>query len=91
MTSDDTANDIADWHLERFGWVDDRIIGCKLAEETGEICRALIRYGENRGDRQNLLDELGDTLIVLTVLAWRHNTTLGDALEARWATIKGRP
>lgn len=81
---------INEWHRQRFGNLDARIIGCKLAEETGEVCGALIKAEENRADRNDLFDELGDLLIVASVIAGRHGQTLDQLRNTRWATVAAR-
>ena len=60
--------------------------GLVLAEETGEVARALARiYGDQKAkpsDNLNLSDELADLLWVLTAIANQTGVDLTSALEA---------
>jgi NTP pyrophosphatase (non-canonical NTP hydrolase) len=81
---------IAEWHEHKYGVVDDRIVGCKLAEESGEVCGALIKIREGRVERSDVADELGDVLIVLSVLAGRYGYTLEELREQRFLIVAAR-
>lgn len=82
---------IASWHDYTWpGKSDDRVIGAKLAEEVGEVCGALIKIPEGRRALTDLQDEMGDALIVLSVLAGRHGWTLEDLRARRWTVVAER-
>jgi NTP pyrophosphatase (non-canonical NTP hydrolase) len=88
---DVTDAQVSDWHSLRWPEkADDRIVGAKLAEETGEVCGALIKYAEGRRDVLDVLDELGDVAIVLTVLAQRHGFTVDELRARRFAEVSTR-
>lgn len=57
-----------------------------LAEETGEVARAIARlYGDQKpkpGDNLNLADELADVLWVLCAIANQTGVDLSDALKS---------
>ena len=58
----------------------------KLAEEMGELAGAIAK-GKKRED---VLDAIGDMLVVLTIIAAQHRTTLGNCYAAAYAEIKDR-
>lgn len=82
---------LADWHNQRWPNTDERTIAAKLAEECGEVCGAIIKHAEHRTTEQDILDELGDLLIVTAVLAGRHNQTIQQLLADRLRTVAARP
>lgn len=90
---------IVEWHDRE--WFDRRTghpkteeqIANKLAEECGETVGAIVKMCEGRPDYMDGLaarDEIGDVLIVLSVLCDRLGTTLKECLENRWATVQHR-
>ncbi len=81
---------IAAWHDTRWPGKDDRVVGAKLAEETGEVCGALIKVAEGRRTVDDVLDELGDVLVVLSVLAGRLGWTLHDLRDRRFNEVRQR-
>ena len=81
---------ITEWHEERWPEKDDCHVGAKLAEETGEVCGALIKLAEDRRDKFDVLDEMGDVLIVLSVLAGRMGVSLEEVRARRWAEVSNR-
>lgn len=56
----------------------------KLAEECGEVCGAVTKMEEGRASKEDLLDELGDVLVVLCQFAHSECTTLQALLERRF-------
>lgn len=62
----------------------------KLAEEAGEVAGACVKIGENRAEVPDLLDELGDVLIVVAQFAAKHDTTIDALMRDRFAMIKRR-
>lgn len=57
----------------------------KLIEEVGEIAAALAR-----GQTANIMDGIGDTFVVITIMAKQLGFTLDDAVELAWDEIKDR-
>lgn len=57
----------------------------KLIEEVGELAHGIAK------DRLNeVVDGIGDAVVVLTVLAAQHNVYIEDCIEAAWNEIKDR-
>lgn len=84
---------VGHWHGQRFPEAKASHIALKLAEETGEVCRALVESSfPSRSDhhRESLADELGDVLIVLAALASKCGISLAKAVEARWKIVEAR-
>jgi NTP pyrophosphatase (non-canonical NTP hydrolase) len=65
-------------------------IGLKLGEECGEIQGAIVKIPEGRATEQDLKDEIGDSLIVLSQLAAKMDTTLDELRFGRLKTIVER-
>ena len=86
-----TERQIAIWHDSRWGDKDDRVVCAKLAEEVGEVCGAFIKYDEGRKTFDDIFDEMGDVLIVMSVLAGRHGVTLEQLRGDRFKTVTQRP
>jgi len=57
----------------------------KLMEEAGEICRAVLKK-----DEPEIIDGIGDCVVVLTNLAHLCDTSIEDCIEAAYNEIKGR-
>ena len=57
----------------------------KLIEEAGEICRAVLKK-----DEPEIIDGIGDCVVVLTNLAHLCGTSIEDCIEAAYSEIKGR-
>lgn len=85
------------WHKSNYPDATDSDVGLKLAEETGEVCRALDRlmYAQSEHDHNlwtwNLAEEIGDAMICLIVLAARHELDAGGVVAMRAAEVMGRP
>jgi NTP pyrophosphatase (non-canonical NTP hydrolase) len=64
------SEQIADHHLEEFGDVELNVLMVKLMEEVGEVASDVYRFertwDEHHAD--NAVNEIGDVLIVLTML-----------------------
>ncbi len=60
-----------------------------LAEEVGEVCRAVVKTHQRvrPATRGNLAEELADVIIVATALADRAGIDLDAALDARLARL----
>ena len=57
----------------------------KLMEEAGEICRAVLKK-----DEPEIIDGIGDCVVVLTNLAELVDTPIEDCIEAAYNEIKDR-
>ena len=57
----------------------------KLMEEAGEICRAVLKK-----DEPEIIDGIGDCVVVLTNLAHLWDTSIEECIEAAYNEIKGR-
>tara|TARA_R100001015_G_C4596972_1_gene152132 strand:- start:387 stop:1205 length:819 start_codon:yes stop_codon:yes gene_type:complete len=57
----------------------------KLVEEMGEICRAILK-----GKHDEVVDGIGDCVVVLTNLAELQGTTIEGCIEAAYNEIKDR-
>ena len=65
-----------------------------VAEEAGEVCRAVLKraHGKRPGTdwSAQLRDEAVDVVISLLSLAANEGWSLADAVAARWATVRTR-
>ena len=57
----------------------------KLMEEAGEICRAVLK-----NDRHEIIDGIGDCVVVLTNLAELIDMPIEDCIEVAYAEISNR-
>ena len=57
----------------------------KVSEEFGEIAAALAR-----GDEEEFVDAIGDTVVTLVILAQQKGYTLGHCLESAYNVIAER-
>jgi len=57
----------------------------KLMEEAGEICRAVLKK-----DEPEIIDGIGDCVVVLTNLAYLCGTSIEECIKAAYDEIKGR-
>ena len=57
----------------------------KLIEEAGEICRAVLK-----NDEPEIIDGIGDCVVVLTNLAHLCGTSIEDCIDAAYLEIKNR-
>lgn len=85
-----TETEILEFATAKWGEKSMERLLTKLAEETGEIAGAIIKIPEGRATEQDLDDELGDALIVLSQFAARRGTTLEALRARRFETIKER-
>lgn len=75
-------------------WADDRniILGAtshaqfvKLAEEMGELASGIAK------DRlEEIVDAIGDMIVVLTILSAQYDVKVEDCIEHAWQQIKDR-
>jgi len=57
----------------------------KLIEEAGEICRAVLKK-----DEEQIIDGIGDCVVVLTNLAHLAGTSIEECIDAAYEEIKDR-
>ena len=57
----------------------------KLVEEVGETCRAILKE-----DANEMIDGIGDCVVVLTNLAELVNTPIEKCIDKAWNEIKDR-
>ena len=57
----------------------------KLLEEAGEICRAVLK-----DDKEQIIDGIGDCVVVLTNLAELNNVSIEDCINAAYDEISNR-
>lgn len=58
---------------------------CKGASEFGELGDAIIK-----GDRTEIIDGIGDTIVVLTIIAAQHGLSIAECLAFAYNEIKDR-
>ena len=75
------------WALERglYDKGDPKTQTLKLIEEAGEICRAVLK-----DDREQIIDGIGDCVVVLTNLARLSGTSIEHCIDAAYDEIKDR-
>ena len=86
-------NEIADWHRKTFPTASLKDIGLKLAEESGEFCRAIVEQEHpslHRASTNELGQEIGDVLIVCLALAAKAGLNGPELLTDRWEQVKTR-
>jgi len=78
---------IRDWADERglYSGGDTKTQTLKLMEEAGEICRAVLK-----DDREQIIDGIGDCVVVLTNLAELVGYPIEKCIDAAYDEIKGR-
>ncbi len=78
---------IRDWAKERglYDKGDTKTQTLKLLEEAGEICRAVLKQ-----DKDQIIDGIGDCVVVLTNLAHLCNTSIEECIAAAYDEIKDR-
>ena len=57
----------------------------KLIEEVGELAAGIAK-----GRRHEIVDGIGDAVVVLTILAAQHDVSIEDCIEHAWGQIKNR-
>lgn len=82
-----TINNIREWADERnlIEGSDPKSQMCKLMEEVGELSKAV-----NKTDLPDVLDGIGDCVVVLTIMASMHGLLLEDCVDYAYNEIKDR-
>lgn len=83
--------EVGDWHRRVYPDAATSAIAMKLAEETGEVCRAVDRMIYQGGWADQLAEEAGDVVIALTALCERLGVDLDAAVTSRWSEVRQRP
>lgn len=89
---------VARWHDRKYPDTVLSDLGIKLAEETGEVCKAINRIRERsiRGGadyvnwRENLVEEIGDVAVVLMVLCAHGDLDFAAVIEGRAVEVMSR-
>ena len=78
---------IREWAYERglYDKGDVKTQTLKLLEEAGEICRAVLK-----DDKEQIIDGIGDCVVVLTNLAELNNVSIEDCIDAAYDEISNR-
>ena len=78
---------IRDWAEERgiYANGDPKTQSLKLVEEVGETCRAILKQ-----DKPEIIDGIGDCVVVLDNLAELTGTPIEDCIQAAYDEIKNR-
>jgi len=78
---------IREWAQERglYDKGDVKTQTLKLLEEAGEICRAVLK-----DDKEQIIDGIGDCVVVLTNLAELNNVSIEDCIDAAYDEISNR-
>jgi len=78
---------IREWAQERglYDKGDVKTQTLKLMEEAGEICRAVLK-----DDKEQIIDGIGDCVVVLTNLAELNNVSIEDCIDAAYEEISNR-
>ena len=80
-------NDILNWAADRnlvSGSTPDKQF-LKLVEEVGEIA-----HGLARDNQEEIIDGIGDVVVVLTILAAQRGIHIEHCIECAWNEIKDR-
>ena len=80
-------DNIRQWAFERglYDKGDSKTQTLKLMEEAGEICRAVLK-----NDKTEIIDGIGDWVVVLTNLAELNNVSIEDCIDAAYDEISNR-
>ena len=78
---------IREWASERglYEKGDPKTQALKLVEEVGETCRAILKQ-----DKTEIIDGIGDCVVVLTNLAELNNVSIEDCIDAAYDEISNR-
>jgi len=78
---------IREWAHERglYDGGDSKTQALKLVEEVGETCRAILKQ-----DKAQIIDGIGDCVVVLTNLAELNNLSIEDCIDAAYEEISNR-
>jgi NTP pyrophosphatase (non-canonical NTP hydrolase) len=89
------TDEVYRWQAEQFGVGIPQNYALVVAEEAGEVCRAVLKREQGiRGTREEwtakLREELGDLLITMHALAGSEGWDLEEIAAARWRKIQRR-
>lgn len=87
--------EVHDWSVRNFGETPQALVTLGLAEEVGELCRAVLKREQRiRGTYQEwsaeIEKELGDCIIKLLDVAAYEGVSLAEVARKRWASVSQR-
>ena len=86
MNTDELIKAVQDWSIARgLDNASSTAQTVKLMEEVGELARAVLN-----GDRDGIIDSIGDATVVLIILAQQNELEFSECLNAAWDQIKNR-
>ncbi len=87
----ETQDAVTEWHRRTFSMPRLAALGLKLAEEAGELAKAINLWEHTEhGDLDNLRDEIGDVAIVLMVIAARVGSEFDGLIAERAEEVMAR-
>lgn len=82
----DVTQKIKQWAVERnLHKADPNKQMLKLGEEFGELCQ-----GMAKGNREQVIDSIGDMYVVMTILAMQLGLDIEDCIRSAYDEIKDR-
>lgn len=86
---------VHEWSVRNFGEIPQTLVTLGLAEEVGELCRAVLKRAQGiRGTREEwneeIRKELGDCVIKLLDIAAYEGVDLVQVTAARWDSVSKR-
>ena len=86
MNLDDLTEHIEQWAIDRnLNSADPHKQALKLGEEYGELCQ-----GMSKGNREQVIDSIGDMFVVLTILSMQMGTDIQTCVDYAYNEIKDR-
>ena len=87
MKQNEMFNSIRNWAQERGLYTngDPMTQFVKLSEESGELAKGLLKQ-----NKSEIVDAIGDMVVVLTNLSHLCGLTIEDCIESAWKEIKDR-
>lgn len=87
IAKDNIFNSIRNWAQQRglYDKGDTKTQYVKLQEEAGELAKAILK-----NDKPEIVDAIGDIVVVLTNLAHLEGLAIEDCIESAYDVIKGR-
>lgn len=92
---DELQRRVQSWHQATFPDETDQLMGLVLAEEVGEVCRAILKRTQGaRGTREQwtaqLKEELGDVMVCILSLVAYEGWSIEDVVAQRFAVVEER-
>lgn len=92
-------SEMNEWQRLQYPDSDLRSSALGIAEETGEVCRLVLKHTQNHrgigsdnmdGFRKLLSDELGDVFVYMANLANKAGISLEEAIIQKWDKVQAR-